>query len=269
MKTGHLFAGAGGGLLADKILGHEPVFAVEWNTYACDVLRARARSGWFPGLHVHEGDIRLFDPSEYAGRVDCIHAGFPCQDISVAGGGAGIEGERSGLWSEVVRVVHAIRPAKVFIENSPAIVSRGLVVVLSDLADLGFDAQWCVLPASAVGAPHFRARWFCLATLADSNRITRTQRKAHHTAERQKRQNVGRGGGAQDVRHPDGAGLEKWKNWAENAGAEQEPPAFGANWWEFEPDVGRVVNGMAARAHRITAIGNSQVPLQAAATYRL
>ena len=85
MRTMHLFAGIGGGLLADRILGHTPLVAVEWEPYACQVLRERVADGWFPGMHVWEGDVQLFDPSEYTGRVDCIHAGFPCQDISVAG----------------------------------------------------------------------------------------------------------------------------------------------------------------------------------------
>jgi len=168
MRTMHLFAGAGGGLLADLILGHEPVVAVEWNAYACQVLRERTAEGWFPDLCVYEGDVRLFDPSEYAGRVDCIHAGWPCQDISVAGPGAGIKGKRSGLWSEVRRIAGAIRPGELFLENSPAITSRGLGTVLGDLAALGYDARWIVLGAAAVGAPHLRARWWCLARRTDT-----------------------------------------------------------------------------------------------------
>jgi len=168
MRTMHLFAGAGGGLLADLVLGHEPVLAVEKNGYACRVLRKRADEGWFPNLFVWEGDIRLFDPSLWDIRVDCIHAGWPCQDISVAGPGAGIKGKRSGLWSQVVRIAGRLRPRELFLENSPAITSRGLDTVLGDLAGLGYDARWCVLPASAVGAPHLRARWWCLARRADA-----------------------------------------------------------------------------------------------------
>lgn len=76
MNSMHLFAGAGGGLLCDLILGHKPIIAVEWDEYACQVLRERAADGWFPDLHVWEGDVRLFDPSEYTGKVDCIHAGM-------------------------------------------------------------------------------------------------------------------------------------------------------------------------------------------------
>jgi DNA (cytosine-5)-methyltransferase 1 len=171
MRTLHLFAGAGGGLLADLILGHTPVAAVEWDAYCCQVLRERANEGWFPGLRVHEGDVRLFDPSEYAGRVDCIHAGFPCQDISHAGNRAGIqEGTRSGLWSEVIRIARIVRPSVLFLENVAAIVNLrpGLDIVLADLAELGFDARWICLRASDAGAPHRRDRWWCLATNTDA-----------------------------------------------------------------------------------------------------
>ena len=124
MKTMHLFAGAGGGLLADLILGHTPIVAVEWDAYCCKILRERAADGWFPGLHVHEGDVRLFDPSDYAGRVDIVHAGFPCQDLSNAGNRAGLgEGTRSGLYREVLRIAGMVRPRYLFLENVSAILS--------------------------------------------------------------------------------------------------------------------------------------------------
>jgi DNA (cytosine-5)-methyltransferase 1 len=97
MRVAHLFSGAGGGLLADLILGHTPVLAIEWNKACCDSLRERVEEGWLPGLHVHHGDVRDFDWGPWAGKVDCLAAGFPCQDISSAGGGAGIKDKRSGL----------------------------------------------------------------------------------------------------------------------------------------------------------------------------
>ena len=123
-NTMHLFAG-GGGLLADLILGHNPIVAVEWEPYACQTLRERAAEGWFPDLRVWEGDVELFDPSEYAGRVDCLHAGFPCQDISNAGAGAGIgEGTRSGLYREVLRIADTLRPREIFLENVASIISK-------------------------------------------------------------------------------------------------------------------------------------------------
>lgn len=160
----HLFAGIGGGLLADLILGHKPIIAVEWDKYACRVLRERAADGWFPDLSVWEGDIRLFNPSEYTGRVDCIHAGFPCQDISVAGKQAGLgEGTRSGLYREVLRIAGVVRPRYLFLENVSAILSNGLGCVLGDLAAMGYDCRWLCIRASDVGAPHGRDRWFALA----------------------------------------------------------------------------------------------------------
>ena len=158
MRTLHLFAGAGGGLLADRILGHHPVGAVEIEPYCCGILRERSADGWFPGLRVHATDIRLFDASEYAGRVDCVSGGFPCQDISAAGRGAGITGERSGLWSEFARIIREVRPRYAFIENSPMLTLRGLDVVLCDLAAMGFSCTWCVVSAADVGAPHLRER---------------------------------------------------------------------------------------------------------------
>lgn len=160
----HLFAGIGGGLLADLILGHRSIVAVEWDKYACKILRERASEGWFPDLRVWEGDVRLFDPSEYAGKVDCIHAGFPCQDISVAGKQAGVGAEtRSGLYREVLRIACVVRPCYLFLENVAAIVSNGLETVISDITALGYDAEWICLRASDCGANHHRDRWWLLA----------------------------------------------------------------------------------------------------------
>lgn len=164
MNTMHLFAGAGGGLLCDLILGNRPIIAVEWDKYACKVLRERASDGWFPDLSVWEGDVRMFDPSEYAGKVDCIHAGFPCQDISVAGKQVGVgEGTRSGLYREVLRIADLVRPRELFLENVSAILSNGLGTVLADLSERGYSARWICLRASDVGAIHRRDRWWLLA----------------------------------------------------------------------------------------------------------
>lgn len=171
----HLFAGGGGGILADLILGHNPICAVEWDAYCCQVLRERAAEGWFPNLHVWEGDVRLFDPSEYTGRVDCIHAGFPCQDISVAGHRAGVgKDTRSGLYREILRVADVVRPKFLFLENVSAILHNGFGTVLGDLAARGYDARWCCLRASDVGANHRRDRWWLLAHADSGGRSTKS-----------------------------------------------------------------------------------------------
>lgn len=174
MNSMHLFAGGGGGLLGDLILGHKPIVAVEWDKNACAVLRERVSDGWFPDMQVFEGDVRLFDPSEFAGRVDCIHAGFPCQDISVAGKQAGVgEGTRSGLYREVLRIADVVRPDYLFMENVSAILYNGLGTVLGDLSTRGYSARWICIRASDVGANHGRDRWWLLAKRGDISPYTK------------------------------------------------------------------------------------------------
>jgi DNA (cytosine-5)-methyltransferase 1 len=95
--------------------------------------------------------------------VDVICGGFPCQDISVAGRGAGITGERSGLWREYARLIGEVGPRYVIVENVAALLGRGLGDVLGDLASLGYDAEWHCIPASAIGAPHRRDRIWIVA----------------------------------------------------------------------------------------------------------
>ncbi|MBK7092449.1 MAG: DNA cytosine methyltransferase [bacterium] len=148
----HLFAGAGGGVLSDILLGHRTVGAVEIEEYPRRVLLERQSDGCLPPFPVWD-DVRTFsidnpDTRSYIEwlieRRDSlvVSGGFPCQDVSVAGKGAGITGERSGLWKEFARIIGEIRPRYAFIENSPALVTRGLDTVLSDLAALGMDAVW-------------------------------------------------------------------------------------------------------------------------------
>lgn len=267
----HLFAGVGGGLLADLILGHTPAVAVEWDKYACRVLRERAADGWFPDLSVREGDVRLFDPSEYAGRMDCIHAGFPCQDISVAGKQAGLgEGTRSGLYREVLRIAGMVRPRYLFLENVSAIISNGLGSVLGDLAEMGYGCRWLCIRASDVGAPHRRDRWFCLAELANADRddgskgtresITECARHAQarffSEPTREGGDNEGRESGQQTERQGQediGGGSEEVR----------------AGWWAVESEVGRVAYAVPNRIHRLKGLGGAQVPLQAATAWRI
>lgn len=164
-----LFAGAGGGILGGKLLGWQTVCAVEREPYAASVLVARQNDGILTPFPIWD-DVCTFDGRPWRGRVDVVSGGFPCQDISCAGKGAGIDGERSGMWVEMARIVSEVRPAYVFVENSPMLVSRGLGRVLGDLATLGYDARWGVLGASSVGAFHQRERIWILAIHANSDR---------------------------------------------------------------------------------------------------
>ena len=155
MTFGELFAGIGGFSLGLERAGMTCKWQVEIDTYA----RAVLNKHW-PDVRRHD-DVRTFPPTHTHTQdfsVDLICGGFPCQDISVAGKGAGLAGERSGLWNDFARIIRAVRPRWVVIENVPALTARGLGTVLGDLAEIGFDAEWHCIPASAVGAPHRRER---------------------------------------------------------------------------------------------------------------
>jgi len=119
----------------------------------------------WPGVPVYD-DVRTLTADRLAAdgiEVDAIAGGFPCQDISYAGFGAGIEGERSGLWSEFARLIGELRPRIAIVENVAALLDRGIGVVLGDLARIGYDAEWSVISACSVGAPHVRRRVFIVA----------------------------------------------------------------------------------------------------------
>ena len=143
--------------MGGKLLGWRTVCAVEIDAYCREVLLARQRDGILEPFPIWD-DVRTFNGKPWRGRIDVISGGFPCQDISAAGKGAGINGERSGLWSEMARIVGEVRPRFVFVENSPLLVGRGLAVVLADLAALGYDARWGIVGAHHAGAPHKRDR---------------------------------------------------------------------------------------------------------------
>jgi len=162
LNTFHLFAGAGGGILGDLLLGHNPIGACEIEPYPRDVLLARQRDGILQSFPIWD-DVATLDGNPWRGSVDVLCGGFPCQDISAAGKGAGISGERSGLWKEYARLIGEMRPRFVFAENSPLLRTRGLGVVLEDLAALGYNARWGIIGAGAIGAPHKRDRMWVLA----------------------------------------------------------------------------------------------------------
>lgn len=157
-----LFAGAGGGILGGQLLGWRTVCAVENNVYPASVLAQRQNDGLLESFPIWD-DVRTFDGRPWNGVVDVVSGGFPCQDISCAGKGKGISGERSGLWSEMARIISEVRPRFVFVENSPMLTIRGIHRVLGDLAEMGFDAKWGVISAASVGAPHKRERIWIVA----------------------------------------------------------------------------------------------------------
>ena len=156
LTFGSLFAGIGGFDLGFERAGMSCKWQVEIDDYANRVLAKH-----WPDVH-RERDIRECGNHNLE-SVDVICGGFPCQDISYAGLGAGLDGERSGLFFEAVRVVRELRPRIVVLENVAALLTRGLDRVLGTLAEIGYDAEWHCIPAAAVGAPHIRDRVFVVA----------------------------------------------------------------------------------------------------------
>ena len=175
LKEMHLFAGAGGGILGGMLCGHRTVCAVEIEDYPRRVLLQRQLDGVLPEFPIWD-DVCTFDGRPWRGAVDVICGGFPCQDISSAGKGAGITGERSGLWKEYARIIGEVRPRFVFAENSPLLRTRGLGVVLEDLAAMGYDARWCVLGSWHAGAAHKRERMWVLANAIEVGREWRGEK---------------------------------------------------------------------------------------------
>lgn len=233
-----LFAGAGGGIQAAGLLGHRVVCAVEKDAFCREVLMARQEDGTTPPFPIWD-DARTFDGKPWRGTVDVVSAGFPCQPFSEAGKQKADKDERN-LWPDTLRIIRDVRPRIVFLENVPRLVRLYLPRVLGDLAESGYDAEWCVLGAEQVGAPHSRKRlWIYALAHADSKR--------------------GRGGNAG----------------RKNAADAGEPPGSPRGYagrvvpWNTEPAVGRVANGVAHRVDRLAALGNGQVPQCYAAAWRL
>jgi DNA (cytosine-5)-methyltransferase 1 len=267
-----LFAGAGGGILGGGLLGWRTVCAVEWEPYPASVLCARQNDGLLPPFPIWD-DVQTFDGKPWRGIVDVVSGGFPCQDISAAGKGAGIEGERSGMWREMARIIREVRPRFAFMENSPMLTSRGLGTVLGDLAKMGFDARWGVLGAADVGANHQRDRVWIVA-----KRRGHVSHPELHRLGRRKQQQEGVEKTDGNMANPCLSGFASRNDQASNSQKHPLEKQLGRSgyelgaskhWWETEPDVGRVVDGLAARVDRLKAIGNGQVPLCAATAFRI
>lgn len=225
-----LFAGAGGGVLGGKLLGWRTVCAVEWEPYPASVLVARQNDGFLPPFPVWD-EVQTFDGKPWRGLVDVVSGGFPCQDISSAGRGGGIDGARSSMWRHMARIIGEVRPRFAFVENSPMLTTRGLGAVLADLAAMGYDARWGCVSAGSIGANHERDRIWIVAS--DANL---PQRKGGRVSSRVHQEN----------------------SYTSNP-----------RWWQDTPELHRVDDGVAARLDRLKAIGNGQCPLAAARAFAI
>jgi len=259
-----LFAGIGGGILGGKLLECRTICAVEIQPYCREVLLRRQRDGVLPMFPIWD-DIRTFDGRKWTGRVDIITGGFPCQDISAAGRGEGLSGERSGLWKEMARVICEVRPRFVFIENSPLLRTRGLSKVLKDLAEMGYDAKWGVLGARNIGAPHKRDRMWVYAYSQLLGWYERSVQSVQSEFEKPRLSNANHV--CEDIPNAGEFGFKKVKF---SDGTEKKVPMLtGSSWWETEPRLDRVANGIPNRVDRIKALGNAQVPGVARLAYEL
>jgi DNA (cytosine-5)-methyltransferase 1 len=222
-RVGELFAGIGGiGLGLERTGAFKVVWQVENDKYATDVLKKHWADvpRW--------GDVRTFPPEPKGWGCDFITAGFPCQDISAAGLGKGLDGERSGLFYETIRILTEVQPKYVLLENVAALLYRGLGKVLSSLYEIGYSSEWYTVRASDVGAPHKRERVFIFA-YSDSFRRKRRAEKPLQ--------------GVEDLQGK----------------FERSREGFG-KLWATGAAVCRVADGVPYRLDRIRVLGNAVVP---------
>ena len=258
MKVGDLFSGIGGFSLAAEWTGWETIWFSEIDDYASKVLKKHWPA--VPNL----GDITKIDWSSVE-RPDLLCGGFPCQPVSLAGKGLAQDDER-WLWPEFARAIHDLRPRYVVVENVPGLLARGMGDVLGDLAAIGYDAEWQVLSAADVGAPHLRRRVWIVAH-PNGGRELQPQ-----GSEPDERGRVGDGGPPSPVAHPECVNTGRYGEWWPS----------GVGWWEREPGealritrergrqedgvpdleslLGRVAHGVPSRVDRLKCLGNAIVP---------
>lgn len=288
------------------LLGHRPVCAVEIDEYCQQVLSARQADGCLPWFPIF-ADVTTFDGRPWRGLVDVVAGGFPCQDISTAGKGAGIDGEKSGLWREMARVIGEVRPPFAFVENSPVLTSRGLDRVLGDLAEMGYDARWGVVSAADVGAPHERERIWIVAystskpmqlipggicspeskmrTVSDYKRPAGRSEILEHSTSIGRREGrsasevlcrrAATGESSGCMGHPDMPGPQRHRQLLERA-RERTPWEDGEVMVGYdgtariiEPRISPLAAGVARRVERLKSTGNVQVPIVAATAWEI
>ena len=278
-----LFSGIGGFSYGLKQAGgFRTVAYCEIEKYAQKLLLARMEGGELDSAPIHT-DITKLDGRPLRGHVDLICGGFPCQDLSVAGKQAGIDGERSGLWGEYARLIREIRPRYVLVENVPNLLVLGMHRVLGDMAASGYSISWSCISASEMEAPHKRDRVWIISELADSDRerpeykITKERKSGQ--AERQMLGRHGKNVADSDEQRLEGAGTE-----GKMAGRDTTTRFSGSGSAELREyqcscrnqqwacsrihedqrlarsGIRRVSNGIPHRVDRLKALGNSIVP---------
>jgi DNA (cytosine-5)-methyltransferase 1 len=253
-----LFSGVGGFHLASKLAGirFDHTYYSDIEPFANEVYAKN-----FP-QSVPLGDIRTIDGhklrQQHPDATWIVTGGFPCQDISQAGTRTGLAGSRSGLWFEMLRIIHGVRPRAIIAENVAALCRNGLDRVLISLAQIGYDAEWQIISAASVGAPHLRERMWIVAypSIAD----TCLHRCEHHQSSQQTPQEcVGNG----QHSYAENEALPDWTNWtrvATEAAIHSEPALYRVDDGSTEE--------LDRRLSRIKACGNAIVPQVAAGVFR-
>lgn len=256
LTFGSLFAGIGGIDLGFERAGMRCLWQCEFDPFCQAVLRKH-----WPDIPCYP-DVRTLKGSEVE-PVDILAGGFPCQPFSLAGRRKAQEDPRH-LWPEFARLIGELRPAYVVGENVRGLTSKGLEEVLADLTCMGYDAEWQVVSAAALGAPHLRERVFIVAYASGPELWDEPGRSSG--AHGQGTAVAGNDGTAQSLAdadsegQPDAQGCEgspeqaRWQVF----GPESYRP--GSYHWSPEPDVGRVAHGVPGRVDRLRALGNAVVP---------
>ena len=314
---------------------------VEGETYPASVLASKMEAGSLPKAPIWS-NVRTFDGKAWRGKVSILSGGFPCQPYSTAAKQLADKDPRD-LWPDFARIIGEVRPEFIFLENVPNVVKWALPTVLEDLSKMGYNAAWCVVAASDIGAPHKRSRWFLFAysndsskyamrfdasqsspqefegvnvsntnserrsevksnlrsgkfnvercsderKLADTNgqsytKPQRTGGELRQTGSRlERRKDKGQtrdfiGCGGEKISNTNSEGTKRHRNKSQEGQVfkrhtHQKGFKLGgsSNWWQVEPRVGRVVDGVADWVHRMRACGNGVVPQQAAYAYSI
>ena len=291
MRLLDLFSGIGGfSLAAQWVWGDELeiVGFCEIEKYAQKVLQKN-----FPGVPIYE-DIKKLNGKDFK-NIDLITGGFPCQDISVAGKGAGLEeGKRSSLWFEMHRIIREVRPRYALIENVPMLTVRGGTRVIADLAEIGYDCEWQIVGADDVGAWHRRKRIWIVAYLPDTNNSRHMDRQTQEqpTEGRLDAFSESEPSGTDERNVPDTDRKRSQRMESESQESQRSNKQTGfqsrtrkRNWWatepkmglldhglstglggywDREPDIPRVATGIKDRVSKLKGLGNAVVPQVAA-----
>lgn len=262
-----LYSGVGGGLLASVLLEHQIIGAVEIDSYCCQVLEQRQKDGIFERFPIFNIDIRDFIRQGYAdlyqGRVDVLSAGFPCQPFSVAGKRKAGNDSRN-MWPETIEVVRRVAPRFCFFENVRGLLSSGYFgKIVEDLAESGYSCRWRILSAAELGADHRRERLWIVAYSDCEYGIGWSQSQQSISQGRETRNQFSR-----STSNVPNSPIDRLEKGRETARLRSEGLTKNT-WWQTEPELDRLVDGIPNRVDRLKALGNAQVPIVAAKAWQL